>query len=155
MVIIGYQGIGKSTLANEDVKYIDLESSNFFVDGKRADNWYVPYCNIAIHLSEQGYNVFVSSHEVVRRELSKAIHTNAIVICPSIELKDVWIEKLKNRYDNTKLIQQEGEKNYKAYMNALDRYEDNIAELISEKGFKILQITDMNYDLCDIVAKME
>ena len=28
MIYVGYQGIGKSTLANKDLKYIDLESSN-------------------------------------------------------------------------------------------------------------------------------
>ena len=29
MIIIGYQGIGKSTLANKDDKFIDLESGSF------------------------------------------------------------------------------------------------------------------------------
>lgn len=33
MIIIGYQGIGKSTLAHEDNKYIDLESGNFWYQG--------------------------------------------------------------------------------------------------------------------------
>ena len=70
MIIIGYQGIGKSTLANCNLNYVDLESSNFYIDGKRADDWYKPYCKIAEHLSQQGYYVFVSSHKVVRDELS-------------------------------------------------------------------------------------
>lgn len=38
MIVIGYQGIGKSTLANKDLRFIDLESGNFWVDGKRADD---------------------------------------------------------------------------------------------------------------------
>ena len=67
MIVIGYQGIGKSTLANKDLRFIDLESGNFWVDGKRADDWYKPYCQIAEHLSRQGYIVFTSSHEVVRK----------------------------------------------------------------------------------------
>ena len=29
MIIIGYQGIGKSTYSNKDVTCIDLESGNF------------------------------------------------------------------------------------------------------------------------------
>jgi len=35
MIVIGYQGIGKSTLSKTNDKYIDLESGNFFVDGTR------------------------------------------------------------------------------------------------------------------------
>ena len=38
MIIVGYQWIGKSTLANNETGVIDLESSNFFVDGKRDEN---------------------------------------------------------------------------------------------------------------------
>lgn len=56
MIFIGYQGIGKSTLAGYN-RYIDLESGNFWINGKRDENWYIPYCNIAEHLSEQGYRV--------------------------------------------------------------------------------------------------
>ena len=37
MIVIGYQGIGKSSLAGRDHKYVDLESGNFWVDGKRAN----------------------------------------------------------------------------------------------------------------------
>ena len=80
MIIIGYQGIGKSTLAGKN-KCIDLESGNFwFYDLEtyqkvRHNDWYIPYCNIANHLSEQGYIVFTSSHEVVRNELKKAVES--------------------------------------------------------------------------------
>ena len=151
MIIVGYQGIGKSTLANNDTKYIDLESSNFFINGKRADDWYVPYCKIAESLSLQGYNVFVSSHEVVRRELEGISHVDKMIICPAPELKDEWIEKLRIRYENTKLIPQEGEKNYKAYMNAVDRYGDNIRVLMSESQFEVRTILNMDYCLKDII----
>ena len=58
-IISGYQGIGKSTLSKAGNGYIDLESGNFFADGYRADDWYVVYSQIAIHLAEQGYRVFI------------------------------------------------------------------------------------------------
>ena len=148
MVIVGYQGIGKSTLANSNLRYIDLESSNFFVDGKRSDDWYIIYCNIAVNLSKQGYHVFTSSHEVVRKELAKR-DVDKMIVCPCIELKDEWIKKLKIRYELSN--PDEKEKNYKAYMNALDRYEDNILELMNEKDFEICIITDMNYDLYNTI----
>ena len=43
MIVIGYQGIGKSTYSNKDITCIDLESGNFWVDGVRLDDWYKVY----------------------------------------------------------------------------------------------------------------
>ena len=147
MIISGYQGIGKSTLAGKN-KCIDLESGNFWVDGKRADDWYKPYCQIANHLSEQGYTVFVSSHEVVRRELEKSKEP-VYVIFPAIDLKDEWIKKLEDRYNNTKL-----DKDYRALMNAKDRYKENITELM-QGNLKFYEITRINYQLESIIDYLE
>ena len=143
MVIVGYQGIGKSTLAKNANGFIDLESSNFFVNGVRSTDWYVPYCKIALNLSAQGYNVFVSSHQVVRTYLADH-HTQKLVIaCPSKNLKDEWLEKLANRYQSTNL-----DKDFKAWQNALLRYDENIDELFGQYGFDYCLIIDsMNYDL--------
>ena len=80
MVIVGYQGIGKSTLAKNRNGFIDLESSNFFVNGERSPDWYIPYCEIALDLSKQGYDVFVSSHKVVRDELKKYYGKEKMII---------------------------------------------------------------------------
>ena len=33
MIVIGYQGVGKSSLAQRIPKVVDLESSNFRIDG--------------------------------------------------------------------------------------------------------------------------
>ena len=147
MIISGYQGIGKSSLAGK-YKCIDLESGNFWVDGKRADDWYKPYCQIANHLSEQGYTVFVSSHEPVRRELEKSKEP-VYVIFPAIDLKDEWIKKLEDRYNNTKL-----DKDYRALMNAKDRYKENITELM-QGNLKFYEITRINYNLDDIIDYLE
>ncbi len=146
MVIVGYQGIGKSTLAQNTIGYIDLESSNFWVDGQRSGDWHIVYCNIAEHLSNQGYDVFVSSHEVVRRELAKRDDLKKLIVCPSVELKDDWIEKLRLRFEEDK-----SDKNYKAFMNALDRYEENVQELLSEEGFEIRVIDNIEYYLLDVM----
>lgn len=146
MIIIGYQGIGKSTLAGNN-NYIDLESGNFWHRGVRPDNWYVFYCNIAEHLSAQGYNVLVSSHEVVRNRLRKYASEQLCVVYPSVELKNEWIDKLKRRYESTML-----EKDYKAWMNAEDRYVDNINELKNSQ-MPCLEITDMNYSLAQLLSE--
>lgn len=150
MILIGYQGIGKSTLAYKDNNYIDLESSNFYHNDKRPDNWYIYYCNIATSLSIQGFDVFVSSHEVIRNRLKKYCNKYKVItpiycIYPSIELKDSWINKLENRYKKDK-----SEKNYKAWMNAIDKYEENILE-IKNSGFGNIEITSMEYDLENLI----
>lgn len=146
MIIIGYQGIGKSTLAGKD-NCIDLESGNFWVDGKRAEDWYIPYCQIANHLSEQGYTVFVSSHEVVRRELKKS-KERVIVVFPSSRLKDEWINKLANRYIVTGL-----DKDFKAWKNAEDRYSENIKELAHSR-YELVIIEKIDYSLEAIISKL-
>lgn len=141
MIVIGYQGIGKSTLAGRDHKFIDLESGNFWVDGKRADDWYKPYCQIAEHLSRQGYIVFTSSHEVVRKQLENS--REVVVLCyPAPNLRDMWVDKLENRYRDTGL-----EKDYKALMNAMDRFDENIREL-DESNFNYkMALSRADYDL--------
>lgn len=147
MIIIGYQGIGKSTLSKNGNGYIDLESSNFWIDGKRADDWYIPYCNIAIHLAEQGYIVFTSSHAVVRNYLAEnGKEIKIAVCCPHYSIKNEWIKKLEDRYNKTKL-----EKDYKAWKNAEDRYSENIAEMLGHNEFYVISITNINYDLDNMI----
>ena len=148
MIIIGYQGIGKSTLANKNNKYIDLESGNFWHNGIRPENWDIYYCNIAEHLSKQGYNVFVSSHEVVRNRLK---NSSEIVICiyPSILLADQWIKKLEQRYNQSHL-----EKDYKAWKNAEDKYHVNISELMM-CGIPYIEINSLDYNLKNLIESAD
>ena len=146
MIIIGYQGIGKSTLAGK-LNCIDLESGNFWVDGKRAEDWYIPYCQIANHLSAQGYTVFVSSHEVVRRELEKS-KERVVAVCPSVKLEELWNGKLAARYLATGL-----EKDFKAWKNAEVRYKENIAEILNSKC-EIVIIDKIDYSLEAIVSML-
>ena len=102
MIVIGYQGIGKSTLANRKHDYIDLESGSFWHNGKRINDWYIYYCQIAEHLSRQGNVVFISSHEPVRKFLLSS-NERAICIYPSLLLADEWKQKLYRRYAETDL----------------------------------------------------
>ena len=140
MIYVGYQGIGKSSIAGKD-NCIDLESGNFWVDDIRNDNWYKEYCNIAEHLSNQGYKVFMSSHKIVREELNNR-GIDFIVICPSLTLKDHWVKRLQERFDRTRST-----KDFKALKNAEEMYEENIKDLTSEKN--TIVITTIDYDLLD------
>ena len=153
MIICGYQGIGKSTLANtcmieHEIPVLDLESGNFWVDGMRSQDWYKVYANIAIHLSQQGNIVMTSSHKAVRDYLYQLNSGERLAtIYPGIELKDQWIEKLQKRYDLTKK-----EKDYKALMNAKEIYEQNIRDLASQIGFDYICLNSINYCLEHIIT---
>lgn len=150
MIIVGYPGIGKSTLAKNSNKYIDLESGNFWIDGKRQDDWYKIYCKIAAHLSSQGYTVFVSSHYSVRKELRQYSRTEEIKCCfPDISLKNEWIKKLEDRYNNSKL-----EKDYKAWQQVEQLYTIDISDM-SINSFESILIKSMNYDLKELIENKE
>ena len=148
MIIWGYQGIGKSTLANtcmieHEIPVLDLESGNFWVDGMRSQDWYKVYANIAIHLSQQGNIVMTSSHKAVRDYLYQLNSGERLAtIYPCIELKDQWIEKLQDRYDISKK-----EKDYKALMNAKEMYEQNIYDLATQIGFDHIKLRMIDYSL--------
>lgn len=156
MIIIGYQGVGKSTYCRSHEDSIDLESSNFWFYDKetkqksRWHNWAEIYANIAVDLSKQGNYVFTSCHQVVRDELAKKDYNEHIVILiPSLELKDKWIKKLEKRYNDTKL-----EKDYKAWKNAEDRYTENINEHIEDAkkyNWDIFTIMYEYYELNDYI----
>lgn len=148
MIIIGYQGIGKSTLAKDSWKYIDLESGNFWINGERDEQWYKPYCNIANHLSAQGYTVFTSSHKEVREELKNSSEVVKIAF-PALELKTDWLIRLTNRYNESML-----EKDYKALINASLYYEDNINDLMNEPFDKIV-INNIDYNLKKLIEEEE
>ena len=143
MIYIGYQGIGKSSISGN--KNIDLESSNFWVDNERVENWFKIYCNIAEHLSNQGFNVFMSSHKIIREEFNRR-GTKFITICPCLELKDKWLKRLEERYNKSK-----SEKNLKALKNAEQCYEENIIDLMQED--EVINIQNIDYNLEDLLYK--
>ena len=151
MIIIGFPGIGKSTLAFNNDKFADLESSYFKPVNNRNDDWVVDYCKLAEHLSKNGHIVLISSHKAVRDYIAK-MHTNELVACifPSERIREQWIKKLEDRYMNSGLY-----KDYRAFIKARDYYDDYIRELYSDDGilYKWV-ITDINYDLEEEIDKL-
>ena len=160
MVITGYQGIGKSTLASKNKDIIDLESTCFWRNENgfktRPDDWYVYYCQIALDLSKHGYTVFVSCHPKVREFLEK--HHGMEKFClifPSKSIKNEWIARLKERYDSTK-----EEKDLNALSRAVEHFDEDIDRLFYECSYGIewysnaIKIEDINYDLQEIVNRL-
>lgn len=149
MIVIGYPGVGKSTLARKCSRCVDLESSAFFVEGIRPDDWYVYYCSVAEDLSRQGKTVFVSSHKLVMDQLLES-KENIIMIIPHFDLKDEWIEKLYDRY-----MMSFSEKDKKAFERARDHIDEDIVNMY-QYPYRMVFIQDMNYDLLLLIdnAKM-
>ena len=150
MIIIGYQGIGKSTISGV-LNCIDLECGNFYVGGCRQEDWYKIYANIALDISRQGYVVLTPSHAALRRCLHDKNKTGErIFVCfPALELKSDWIERLQQRY-----ISEPSDKNLRALANAKERYAENIAEIKDDAerfGFGVIEIGSMDYSLCDMI----
>jgi hypothetical protein len=145
MIIIGYPGIGKTTLANTDARYIDLESSLFGHDR----GWIHTYARVASNLSKQGYIVFVSAHGELQDEL-RGSKQRVVVIHPALELREDWTMKLRHRFaDNP----EEQDKNFRAYVRACDDYETDIKALATN-GFERYEIDNMYYSLKDIISNI-
>lgn len=158
-IIIGYPGIGKSTLANVSNGYIDLESSNFFYPSihhmERPKGWEYVYCQLALDLCDQGYTVFTSSHSLITNLLcklsDKILEDIKIYTCsPSINLENEWIDKLYKRYTASN-----SDKDLRAYERAEQYYQEDIKSLQSIKQFNHIIINDMNYNLRDVIMNGE
>lgn len=149
MIIVGYQGIGKTSCASKRESIIDLESSNFKVDGKKADNWHVIYCRIAVSLARQGYTVLVSSHPIVVEELYQHDSNgdyDIFIVCPHFRLKDLWIEKLHKRY-----LLSKDEKDYIAWRDAESHFDEEILWLSKFSLVSHIFIETMDYSITGIV----
>lgn len=174
MIITGYQGIGKSTLASKNDKIIDLESGCFWkeddfiyldehhknymlgkVEKSRPKDWYVYYCQMAQHLSRQGYIVFVSCHTEVREYLMRHNEEPFCAIFPAKDLKDEWIKRLRDRYNCSKL-----DKDLRALQHAEKFYDSDIAELWYECQYNVEYfrnvkiIKSIDYDLQLLVNEL-
>ena len=142
MIYSGFPGVGKSSIAGNGV--IDLESSNFnIIGGMKDKEWYKYYCNIAEDLSKQGYTVLICSHNEVLDELIKR-EVQFKIICPSLDLKDKWIERLEERYERTKL-----DKDYRALQGAIKYYDYLVKKYTNLNN--VIIIEDINYDLRELI----
>ena len=146
MIIIGYPGIGKSSYVRRNVCAIDLESSCF----QKESNWAVSYCNVAIDLANQGFDVFVSSHDAVRKALIASGYDELFAIYPSIDMEKQWVTRLYDRYWMTGL-----EKDRRAFERAKTHYSADVAaiekDVLRMRGWYEIEIKELDYRLEDII----
>jgi hypothetical protein len=148
LIVIGYQGIGKSSISKNNDKIIDLESSNFKINNERVIYWHIIYCKIAIDLAKQGYIVCVSSHKDVRNEFEMYLPSkdfDIVTIHPILELKEEWLKRLSSRLAIDPI-----DKNWYAYIGAKNNYENEIKSFYNS-AIRHIALATTNYDLKEII----
>lgn len=147
MILIGYPGIGKSSLAATNFFTIDLDSSFFNGDdGTKLNKWYIPYCNVAVALSTQGYDVFVSPHSVVVDMLSQCSESIvAIYPSPTAIGKDAWVAKLEARYRY-----EPTSKNKAALDRVINHFDEDI-EALRSASVNHIEIQHIRYNLDQLI----
>lgn len=169
MIIIGYPGIGKTSVSGKENSIIDLESSNFH-DKDQPHNWQETYCKVALDLSRQGFIVCISSHSSVYSTLARLCSCNnsdkIIFLYPdsSPEMRKSWVEKLETRYYDSRKIDSNPhriiEKNYLAWQHVKKHYYEDIANITEFKApldhpFFKYRVMSMDYDLKEIIKSSE
>ena len=139
MIVIGYPGVGKSTVSKKNTKCVDFDSSMF----PKEDGWEELYVQRAESLSNQGFIVFVSAHKKVQDLLLES-KEEVSVIYPSLRLHDFWIQKLKDRYE-----EHGSEENKRALYRCVSHYCEDILEL-EALPFKKTVIDKEDYDLTEL-----
>lgn len=100
MIISGYAGVGKSTLAKEVAGIMDLESTPFEKDWDR-------YAKCAIHYHKNGYIVLVSCHKEIRERILSMLaedNTNVCTIAPNVADKELYRERYTRRGNTPEFI---------------------------------------------------
>lgn len=145
MIFPGYVAIGKTFVASKDNNFIDLDSY-YFKNCNQNYPWYKTYCDLAIKLSEAGYNVFTACHDEVLKHLSLN-YDKVVAIYPSIELKEYWMERTLRRYNKTGK-----DKDKKAYERVCNYFDNDVANSHTH-GIKVIFL-DKNSDLESICLKL-
>ena len=153
MIIFGYQGIGKSTLANRNIDtiFIDLESSMFRtpMHPERSEDWFQAYGNIVYDLNKQNKFIFSACYQQIRDYIASEKDLKGVmsVICyPSIELREEWLYRLRQRWIDTQLPKDKAALDY-----AEASYSSSIKALDKDTDYDHLILTKMNYNLHDIL----
>lgn len=169
LIICGYPGVGKSSIAGWN-NCIDLESSYFsrvlhpgeYVSDLLKYEWVIQYCRVAMDLAMQGYTVLTSTHEQVIKyfiehtqgtELSPSLR-GVVVFCPDHRYKPEWIERLNNR-----LCQDAAnhlsidilEKDLRALRRVVEHFNEDM-DFLYNCGLSVYIPGYMDYDLKDQIT---
>lgn len=174
IIVVGFPGIGKTSISFGKNNFVDLESSCFnIVDPvtnkkTKPDNWEKLYVSVAYDLAKQGKNVCVSNHSLVigelldRRQQDSRLDKYPIMfVYPKKNLKDAWIERLTERYNSSVHIDKDiADKNkaaldavaanYDKWIDALESIDPNNSTAYGNNVYKI-PIINVDYNLASIL----
>ena len=143
MIICGYAGIGKSTLSKNYPMVIDLESTPFEKDWDR-------YAKCAIYYSNQGYLVLISCHKEIRERICNYDNGvkfgNRITIVPSVEDKELYRERYKNRGNTQEFIDMQ--------MNNWEKWLDEKENKIINEHWEVMKPGETLYDTIIRLSKL-
>ena len=144
MIIIGYLGVGKSTVSSRNPNYIDFDSSMF----PKEEGWEKDYVERAEALSEQGFTVFVSAHKEVQDLLLNS-KEKVIAVYPAVGMRHTWIKKLSERYDKTQF-----ESDKRALERCVECFSFDIARM-SNLPFKKIELKQSSgYNLEEMITDL-
>ena len=174
IIVIGFPGIGKTSISFGENNFVDLESSCFnIVDPvtnkkTKPENWEKLYVSIAYDLAKQGKIVCVSNHNHVIGELldrrqqdSRLDECPIVFVYPKKNLKDAWIKRLTDRYNSSVQIDKDiADKNkaaldavaanYDKWIDALECLDLNNSMAYGNNVYRI-PIVSTNYNLANIL----
>jgi len=95
MIICGFPGVGKTTLAKFS-NWVDLESTPFEKD-------WVRYAKVAKYMNDNGYNVMVSTHPQLLEQFEQMEVRYTVVIPPFTDIS-IYKDRYIKRGNNTDFI---------------------------------------------------
>lgn len=140
MIIVGFPGVGKTSVCAGRNWYVDMESSDY----RKYDGWQVGYVDAAARISRVGATVFTSSHKEVRDELAR--RQPEVTVCevfpaPSAEMEKLWIKRLGDR-----LEKDPSAKNLAAYLHVRAHYMEAVNDMMSDEIREKIVLDSRNCD---------
>lgn len=141
MIVIGYPGVGKTTVTKLSEKFIDYDSSMFPKD----EGWEESYVKNVKALSDQSYVVFIGAHKKVQ-DLLADYKDNVVIVYPGLSLRDAWIKKLTDRYEKSNLPSDE-----RALKRCVSFFSLDVVEMIDSPFKKVELKQSEGYDLYELL----
>lgn len=140
MIIVGYHLVGVEELAKKDSNYRVLDTSKF-----TGSDWVNDYVGTAGIFNDMGYDVILEPNKEVIQELVNREY-GAVMIFPSLELKDAWVQKAVDQFHETNSLSDAG-----LAKHIHDHFEDEVEWLRialdhSQSSFGVM-LDHLDYDL--------
>lgn len=159
MIVLGFCGIGKSTLVYRNISdnlnhYVDLDYTDF----KNVENdfWVKSYVKCATRLHNQGKIVLISAHEDVQKEVITTLNSeDYVIISPSKDLLYGMcsLRKIKN-YNNPYLNEMQKNDNLDMINHIVETHYWEIESVVKLYNMNCIELTSSKYELIELIKKI-